>query len=411
MSAFAGIFDFLAQWGSAFWLTLRETGPFLVFGLVLAGVLHVLVPPRIVLWALGHGGWRGALRGALIGTPLPLCSCGVVPTALTLRRQGASLSATTAFTISTPETSIDALAITAALLPSVFLGVRPVAAILLAFLVGLIVELFSTTTREELRLNVLKLSRAIETSENGENGEACHDEHSDDCGASAPASGESADICRVCGLLSAGEHSHGTAAKLKAVFTYAFGTFFRDIATWLLIGLVFAALLQVSVPADAFNGSWIARHPSLQILGAILIGIPLYSCATAATPMVAVLLAKGMNPGAALALLLAGPATNVGNIFAFKRELGGRITFVYYAALAIFCYILGLAFTFAWPLVERFPALTQVSQIQGVDWLVHGIPGWLEVFTAWLLLVLAAKIWVTSLFAHDHHHDHAGHSH
>src|SRR6476620_3336409 len=110
---FAPLTGFIGQWASVYWGTLRETSPFLVLGLVLAGMLHVLVPSRIVLWALGHGGWRGAIRGSLIGMPLPLCSCGVLPTALTLRRQGASLSAMTAFAISTPETSIDALAITA----------------------------------------------------------------------------------------------------------------------------------------------------------------------------------------------------------------------------------------------------------------------------------------------------------
>src|SRR4051812_21296714 len=127
---------FIGQWASIFWATLRETSPFLVLGLLFAGILHVLVPSRIVLWALGHKGWRGAVRGSLIGVPLPLCSCGVLPTALALRRQGASLSAATAFTISTPETGLDALAITAAMLPAAYLGVRPLAAIVLAICVG-----------------------------------------------------------------------------------------------------------------------------------------------------------------------------------------------------------------------------------------------------------------------------------
>lgn len=389
MSAISAIFDFLAQWASAFWLTLRETGPWLVIGLLLAGVLHVLVPARIILWALGHGGWRGAIRGALIGTPLPLCSCGVIPTALTLRRQGASLSATTSFTISTPETSIDALAITAALLPTIFLGVRPVAAILLAFFVGIVVEIFSKTTREELRTNVLKLSRC-----------------DDDCGTVHP---KEADICKVCGLLTEEEHKHGALAKAKGIFSYAFGTFFRDIASWLIVGLAAAALIQIAVPANAFSEGWLARHPIFQIVMAIVIGIPMYSCATATTPMAAALLAKGLNPGAALALLLAGPATNIANVFALKRELGARTTFVYYAALIVFCFVLSVALSLAWPLIEQVPALTQVSKMSGLDWLVRGVPGWIEVFSAWLLVILALKIWASSFFAQASGHE--GHAH
>lgn len=393
--------QFLLNWSSAFWMTLRETGPFLVFGLVLAGVLHVLVPSRIILWALGQGGWRGALRGALIGTPLPLCSCGVIPTALTLRRQGASLSATTAFTISTPETSIDALAITAALLPSVFLGVRPFAAILLAFIVGYLVETFSRTTGDDLRMNVMNFSRCNDGCESATSGAAA--------GGQTKKLSES-EVCRVCGLMAADdEHRHGVFAKTRAIFGYAFGTFFRDIATWLIVGLALAAFLQIIVPSNAFNEGWLARHAAFQVLAAILIGIPLYSCATATTPMVAVLMAKGLNPGAALALLLAGPATNIGNVFALKREFGVRVTFIYYAALFLLCFGFGIIFSMSWPLVERVPSLTQVASFGSADFLVHGMPGWLEVCSAWLLVVLSLKSWVSSLLFHPHHHE--GHSH
>ena len=144
-------------------------------------------------------------------------------------------------------------------------------------------------------------------------------------------SNQIAEICRVCGLMTEQEHSHGFTSRIHAIFSYAFGTFFRDIATWLIFGLVFAALIQVLIPSEAFHASWIGKYPGIQIFLAILIGIPLNTCATATTPLAAVLLAKGLDPGAVLALLLAGPATNIGNVFALKREFGSRITFVYYA--------------------------------------------------------------------------------
>ncbi|MBI3558406.1 MAG: permease [Deltaproteobacteria bacterium] len=395
--------EFLGHWGSVFWSTLRETAPFLVLGLLLAGILHVLVPPRIVLWALGHRGWRGAIRGSLVGLPLPLCSCGVVPTALTLRRQGASLSAMTSFTIATPETSVDALAITAALLPAIFLGVRPFAALLLAFVVGTVVEFFSTTSNEELRVNVMKLSRLMED-EHGEPAASCDD---------------TAEICRVCGLMVTDEHEHAhrSFARIRAVFGYAFGTFFKDIASWVMIGLVLAALLQVLMPAGGIDTTWFGRYPSIQVLFAIIAGVPLYSCATATTPLAAVLLAKGLNPGAALALLLAGPATNISSMFALRRELGARITTVYYIALILCCWGLGVGFNFLWPLVQKYPELTQIANASALQW-IHGIPNWAEIGASWILLVLTAHLWGRSAFhriVHGHsehdHGDHAGHAH
>lgn len=395
----------IGQWASVFWATMRETAPFLVLGLMLAGMLHVLVPPSLILWALGQQGWRGAVRGAIIGMPLPLCSCGVLPTALTLRRQGASLSAATSFTISTPETSIDALAITAALLPLGFMGVRPIAALVLAVSVGILVEYFSRNTKEELRDNVNKLSQLLETPQSACEDKECCDEN---------------EICRVCGLMqtTSDPHSHGPAAKLRGVFTYAFGTFFRDIANWLLLGLVAAALVQVLVPAEGLQTSWIGRYPVVQILIAIMIGIPLYSCATATTPLVAVLLSKGIDPGAALALLLAGPATNIGNVFALKRELGGRTTFVYYASLFVMCFVLGLALHWLWPMFKKFPMLTEVMSSSGAatSWVNH-LPGWLEISSAWLLVALILLSWGRGFFersaAHGHHahHEHDGHAH
>lgn len=396
---------FFGQWGSFFWATLRETAPFLVLGLLLAGILHVLVPSGVILWALGHKGWRGAVRGALIGMPLPLCSCGVLPTALTLRRQGASLSAAASFTISTPETSIDALAITAALLPAIFLGVRPLAAVLLAVIVGTVVELFATNTKEELRLNVLKLSRIVDDSTKDGRGKK--------------ETSETADICRVCGLMvrSDAEHAHELGARIRAVFSYAFGTFFKDIATWVMFGLVFAALLQVLLPGGGINSIWLGRYPNLQILFAILAGVPLYSCATASTPLAAVLLTKGLNPGAALALLLAGPATNLGNIFMLKREFGSRVTAIYYATLLVCCWLMGVGFNLAWPAIQKSPALTQIIGGSAGSW-VHP-PDWLEIVSAWIIFSLTLNLWIRSTadrmrhghephdhHGHDHHHDH-----
>lgn len=362
----------------------------MLLGLLLAGLLHIFVPAKVVLWVLGKKGWVGAIRGAIAGMPLPLCSCGVVPTALTLRRQGASLSAIIAFTIATPETSIDALAITAALLPSAFLGIRPLAALVLAIVVGVIVELLSGV-RNRLRDSVQPFSNI---------------------GAATCDVSCQAEICRVCGLLTEEEHVHGFFSRLLAAVRYASGSFFAEIATWLIFGLVVAALLEAALPADAFQAAWFGRHPGIQIIIAILMGVPLYACATATTPLAAVLLSKGVDPGAALALLLAGPATNIGNFFALKRALGTRITTVYYGALLGLCWLFGFALHHAWRVIARSPSLTAIGNFaEWNSWVAH-IPRGVEISTAWILILLTVRAWGISLrmrargVAHDPIHEH-----
>jgi hypothetical protein len=263
----------------------------------------------------------------------------------------------------------------------------------------MVVEVFSTTTKEQLRLNVMNLSRVMDTQ-----------------GGVGTGTPKTSEICRVCGLMSDEEHFHGVSSRARAIFNYAFGVFFQDIATWLILGLVVAAFIQVAVPGTGFQQSWVGRHSSVQVLLAIIGGIPLYSCATATTPLAAVLISKGLNPGAALALLLAGPATNISSIFAFRREFGLRVTTVYYTALLGFCWILGVGFNVVWPVIARYPSLTAVSHSTTLSWLVTGIPGWLEVACAWILVVLSLRVWGSAIRSrlageqghlHDHDHDHA----
>lgn len=379
--------EFIEQWGSAFWQTTRETGPFLVLGLFLAGLLHVFVPARLVLRALGKKGWRGAALGALIGTPLPLCSCSVIPTAFALRRQGASVSSTVSFTIATPETSIDALMITMALLPLSFLGIRPLAALVLAIIVAVAVERFSADPSEDLKQELRRFSTLPE----GAVGPGPTDERV-------------AEICKICGLMSATEHRHGFLSCARAVLSYAFGPFFDDIATWIVLGLIVAAAIQVLVPGQSFAEGWWGEHPNLMVLIAVLVGVPLYSCATATTPLAAVLLAKGLNPGAALALLLAGPATNIGNVFAFLREFGKRITTVYYLSLILLCWAMGIGLNLLWPVLEKIPKLTEVPVLTTENPIFPHLPAWLEIGSAWLIVLLTLRHWYG-------HHEGDGHDH
>lgn len=370
------------QWFWTFWKTLCEISPFLLFGFFIAGVLHVLIPSRIILWALGKSGWQGAIRGSLIGTPLPLCSCSVIPTSFALHRQGASLSATTAFTIATPETSIDALILTAALLPSAFLGLRPLASITLAILVGYLVERFSFTKQERLRLELLKFAKIKPKI--------------------------SAEVCKVCGLSDEGSHQpHGWVAQLVSVIKYAFHDFFNDVVHWLLFGIAIASLIETALPNNLFQTVGPFKSSTLQVSLAILVGIPLYSCAAATTPLVATLISKGLSVGAGLALLLAGPATNLGNVFLFRKEFGIRTTFFYYFFLILFCWVMGVLLNVAWPyMLTYFPALAHLAQTNILAHWMDAIPRPLEIMSGWTILLLTVRLWVIRIRGKNELHQH-----
>ncbi len=383
------VVNFFSQFASTFWSSTRETAPFLVFGLVLAGILHVLVSVKIISWALGGEGFFSALKGAVLGAPLPLCSCSVLPTALTLRKNGASLSATTSFLISTPETSIDAIAITLAMMPLAFFGLRPLSAIVLSIAVGLIVEKVLRKKSDKFSSNIKKLNEKNSKNKNWE------------------------EICRVCGLATSRKvHQHTIVNKIKAIFRYAFQESFEDIGLWIFFGLILGALLQNSIPTDLLKNEFWSKHENLQIFLAILFGIPLYSCATASTPIAAALLMKGLSPGAALVLLLTGPATNIGSLIALRKEFGTKFIFVYLSSMTAVCWMLGYFLNVIYPrLPKHWTTFQSDSNSHLRSYFDHIIPGWVEVLASWLILFLILKIIFKKLRSKHHSHQHEGHEH
>lgn len=330
----------------------------------MAGLLHAFVPQRFIQWLLGTRGIWGAVKGALAGAPLPLCSCGVIPTALSLRRQGASLSSTFSFMVSTPETSIDALVITVAMLPLTFVGVRPLAAIVLSILVGVVIERFSNVTPQKQKSENLHDHHLVD--------EACCEERTDKT----------------------------FGSKIMSAIHYGFWTFFQDIALWIVLGLGIAALLIVLLPENAFH---VIGNPVLQIVLAISVGIPLYSCAAATTPFAAVLLAKGMDPGAVLALLLSGPATNIGNFFVLKKEFGWKTTVFYYALLFIGCLGIGWIFSLFWPSIQHvFPSWTTLPLRASISQEPQPSNVLEQVAAAIFLSMLAVSVFKKKLHQEEH---------
>ncbi len=264
--------------------------PYLLLGFLIAGVLHVYVPQRFYARYLSADNRWSVLWAALLGVPLPLCSCGVIPTAIGLRNEKASKGAIASFLIATPQTGIDSILATFSLMGLGFAIVRPVAALITGVCGGLLVN---------------RLIR--------------HDNFSDDATAT----------CAV-----------EQGSKPWRVLKYAYYDMIRDIGLRLLVGLVVAALIQVAVPDDFFLS--FGSEPLLQMLVILAIAVPMYICSTGSIPVAAALMMKGLSPGAALVMLMAGPAVNLASILVVHKSMGRRFTAIYLATIVGFSVLFGL---------------------------------------------------------------------
>ncbi len=331
---------FLSRWLSEFWTISIESGVWLVAGFVLAGLIHTLIPNA---WMAKHLAGRGAwpiAKASLLGIPLPLCSCSVIPVAAGLRRSGASRGASAAFTISTPQTGEESIPLTWALFGPVFALVRPVIAVATAFTAGALIELLAPSHEREDEPNDSALtSPRRKPGDTGDTPRECRATH-----AGSPRSREGLVEGKACGHGCADESSGPRSLPSRLVEALRFGlvTMPKDLAPWLLVGLVLSALIGAAIPDD-----WIESNIGTGIvpmLMMLLVGLPLYICATSTTPVAFTLVAAGLSPGAALVLLLAGPATNMATMAWVVKDLGKRALAIYLVVIAVFAVACGLAF-------------------------------------------------------------------
>ncbi|MBW1783843.1 MAG: SO_0444 family Cu/Zn efflux transporter [Deltaproteobacteria bacterium] len=331
------------------WSLLLESSVYILFGLIISGLLRVFLNPSSVARHFAKGRFRSVFKAALLGIPIPLCSCGVLPAAVGLRKQGANRGATTAFLISTPESGIDSISITYALLDPIMTVARPVAAFVTAAAAGIAENLFSHNNREDVVDP--DLSCPVD---------ACCDGH--DCSPEAH------------------RHHHTLVQKIAAGFRFAFTEVWADMAGWFLIGLVLAGLITTMIPGD-----WISHYlggglPSMLLM--LAIGIPLYICATASTPIAAALILKGVSPGAALVFLMAGPATNITSLTVLLGTLGKRATAIYLTTIALSSILFGLA-------VDQVYGYFGFSAQAMVGQTAEFIPGWVQWAGALIILALS----------------------
>ncbi len=284
------MFEFLKSLAVDFWATVGQMSPYLLFGFAVAGVLKVLIPTSFVQKHLAGSGIWPIIKSSLFGVPLPLCSCGVIPVAMSLRKRGASKGATIAFLLSTPQTGVDSIFVTWALLGPVFMIARPVIALITGIIGGVAVDSFD---RKE------SIVPEIEEDDPAEN-----------------------------------------KNNLIVGFKHAFIVLPRDIGAAMLIGLVIAAIISVAVPDDFFAEKIGTGIGAMIIM--MLIGIPLYVCATASVPIAAALIAKGLTPGAALVFLMTGPATNAASIAIIWKIMGSRTAIIYLLTVVVCALVSGL---------------------------------------------------------------------
>lgn len=281
---------------------LAEMAPYLLFGFLVAGVLYAFVPGKFYRNHLSRPGVWSVIKAALIGVPLPLCSCGVLPTAVSLRRNGASRGAATSFLIATPQTGIDSIAATYSLLGPTFAIIRPVAALVTAFIAGMLVN------RED-KACVIDSNMEVDTID-------------------APA-------------------SDGFGSKIRDALCYGFVDMIQNIGKWLIIGLVIAAAITVFIPDGFFT--FFAGYPLLSMIAVVIVAVPMYVCSTGSIPIALSLMLKGLSPGAAFVLLMAGPAANFASIIIVRKSLGKRTAAIYLSTIIIGAIAIGMCIDYLMP--------------------------------------------------------------
>ncbi len=332
-----------------------EMAPYLLLGFFIAGLLRVFVPKTLYSKHLAPRNMKSVVKAAALGVPLPLCSCGVIPTAVGLRKEGASHGACTSFLIATPQTGVDSIIATYSLMGLPFAIVRPLAAFLTAIFGGWLTNTFA------------------------------HEDHRHEHG---------------CACAYPQEAPGSFSEKLREALNYAFVDMMQDVGKWLVTGLLIAALITVTVPNE-----WLAALHEYKLLNMLLIlavAIPMYVCATGSIPIAVSLMAKGLTPGAALVLLMAGPAVNSASMLVIGKVFGRRTLWLYILSIVIGAVVFGLGLDYLLP-QEWFEVQSRIvgachnhaHSLSFMDWL------WMGLLAALLLNALVRQWWSVAHHSHE----------
>jgi uncharacterized membrane protein YraQ (UPF0718 family) len=365
-----------------------ESAPWLLLGLIVAGVMHEIVPISLLQKHMGSSSPAAIVKSAIIGAPLPLCSCGVIPAAVGLRRSGASKPATAAFLVSTPETGVDSVAVSYALLGPLFAIVRPITAILSGLYTGFMIKWFD---QDDASLAITSVSPTTTSSAccsakdtPPKTSSCCSTNKENTSSVETPkaVSPDKAKTSHCCSSTTTQSPSNGRhiTDKISRTLSYASGQLLTDISLWLLIGLLLAAAIKTWVPTD-FLTQWGDGFVAMLVMA--LVGVPMYICATASTPLAVGFLAAGLSPGAVLVFLLAGPATNISTMGMIAKELGSKALLLY--LLSVVSASIGFGYGLNY-LIKQFA----LSQYINTSLVMHEHGGNMQAVYALCAVVLAA---------------------
>ena len=321
-----------------------KMAPFLLFGYFFAGILHVFIKTKVISAHLGGNSFKSVLKAALFGVPLPLCSCAVIPAALSLRKEGASRGAVLSFLISTPTTGADSILATYSLLGAFFTVYRIAASFITGIFSGVLANIF-------LRKDKLY--------------EEPVPEKCDKCAADTM------------------EKTEGVLGKVKGVFRYAYIDLLKDTGPSLLLGIFLGGVIFFLMPKDLVEAH--LGYGILPMIVMLIVGLPMYVCATASIPIAAALMLKGLAPGAAFVFLVAGPATNIVTMLVVAKSMGKKALAIYLVSIAICSVSMGGALNFFWRHLGFEGAVFYHRHAGKV------FPEWITLFFSGLLLVLILR--------------------
>lgn len=346
----------------------------LVLGLLIGGIFKTLIPTPFLRKHLSQEGFGSIIKAAVLGAPLPLCSCGVIPAAMGLRDSGASKSATTSFLVSTPETGVDSVFITYAMMGPFMAIVRPVVALSSAITAGTLVYFFDGTQTQK------SLNKPSKEESGCCSSEVNTDKETSSCCDSEPEAIIKKGSC--CGEEKVEKtKTNSLMRNIWNGITYAFTDLLDDIMFWLVIGLVFAAIVQTFANQEfllEYGAGWTG------MLVMLIVGIPMYVCATASTPLAAGFLLAGISPGAVIVFLLAGPATNMATLGIISQRLGKRTMWLYLLAIMSVALISGF--------IVNWLVLTWNLDInQHLSMSHNHLSEWVQWFSLALLIVISFR--------------------
>jgi len=326
------------------YILLEKMSIYLLSGFLFAGILHVFLSTKTIAKHLGKSSYGSVLKASLFGIPLPLCSCGVIPAAMSLRKEGASQGAVLSFLISTPTTGIDSIFATYALLGWEFTIFRVTASFIAAILAGVLTNIFANEKPEKQNIS-------------------------------------EEEQCKLCSksISPEKENTDTIFMLIKKVLKYAFGTLMEDAGSWLTIGIIIGGIISYLLPETLIN-RYIGNNIS-SIIIMLLIGMPMYVCASGSIPIAASLMLKGLNPGAAFAFLMAGPSTNTVTMTVIYKNLGKKALAIYLISIISSSIFLGLLLNKIWDFLKLgIPEeITENSML---------FPAWMEHLSAIILICL-----------------------